>query len=136
MHWFLRLALTWALAIALPVQGLAATTMLLCGPAPHEAAATTPADAHDRDHAAQGDEHHASAAVDGDHGVPGHHGGGKAAGGKCSVCAACCTGTAMIQSALVIAVVPMVSVYAAALFEPHVGVSADGLERPPRNSLA
>ena len=99
---FLRIALTCLLALALPVQGYAASTMLSCGQAHHHAVLAAPV----HDHAAMGAHHHSAPADEAD-GGGGHEQStasgiaqdagaadlqaSKAAGGKCSVCAACCS---------------------------------------------
>jgi hypothetical protein len=102
---YLRLLLAWAIMFAIPVQGLAAATMLFCGQgtAHHAQAAAVPhehapgAAAHDHAaHAAQ-----AEAAQQGGHVKPG----GETAPDlmhKCSVCASCCHAIGMAPGPLVV----------------------------------
>lgn len=141
MFFAIRTALIWLAALAIPVQGVAAATMLFCGPAHHRMA-----------HAlAVGDRHDASAAMQ-DHGIAGHehaaahsheegsssHGSAKLTHlGKftCSACASCCSMLALPTTLL-----PLGEPEAA--IETRVAVRVgvpdfvtEGLERPPRFSL-
>lgn len=64
----IRILFAWLLLAALPLQGFAAATTLLCGPAHHGAAAAAPAAGLPGHHHAAGDSHdhphdHASAAA-------------------------------------------------------------------------
>lgn len=86
----LRLLVAWIVMAALPLQGLAAASMLFCGAAP--AASSAHADHHGADGG-----HHAHAAASGhEHAAAGHHGapgdGQEAAeaGHSCPICASCC----------------------------------------------
>ncbi|RZU03064.1 hypothetical protein [Rivibacter subsaxonicus] len=122
-----RILLSLLLALALPVQGHAARTMLWCG---GMAPPTTQAHRHDAQPSAPAvaDEHAAH-----------HHGeaaDAKPAGGKCSVCAACCTGAALVQAPLLMPVVRVAPDYAPLTPRLHARVAIDGLERPPRSELA
>jgi hypothetical protein len=155
------LRLVWVLlALALPLQGLAAATMIACGPAhPHDVA-----HALDRNeasaHEAQGgvtsahhhDEHaprlgavaehaHADAlAADStaaDDPMAADDPSSTTPGQKCSVCASCCTTSAGLPTAAVVA-------EPAALADSHVDEEratppaflTGGPERPPRSFLA
>jgi hypothetical protein len=147
MRVILRSILTWALAFALPMQGVAAHSMMFCGPGHHGAGAAAQVheahqarEAHDQ-HAHQ--DHHevalprlaaeeAVTASSDPTGVEAH----AAAQSKCSVCAACCMGTALIQSAVAMPVVRVASIYPAAAFEPYLNLASGALERPPRHLLA
>lgn len=118
-----RILLTFLLALLLPLQGLAATTMLLCGPAHHApASAATPG-------------HHA-AAHDAGAATHEHHAGTQPSGGQCSACAACCMSTAIIPATLALPMLPVMAVYAMRSFAVPVAVVTSGLERPPRSNLA
>jgi hypothetical protein len=93
MSRFVRIALMWLIALAVPLQGFAATSMLFCGPV-HEAAAQ---DFHSGlDHAKHGHSHdHAKVAADmhvDDTHSPSVD---KSSTTKCSLCAACCASAAM-----------------------------------------
>lgn len=86
----LRLFVAWIVMAALPLQGLAAASMLFCGAAP--AASSAQADHHGADAG-----HHGHAAVPAhDHAAGDHHGtsGGDQdaaeAGHSCPICASCC----------------------------------------------
>lgn len=90
----LRILFAWLLTAAVPMQGFAAASMLLCGMGTQH------------QHTAQASEHH-------DHAAMHNHSGGDAAQGhahaadpasnaspdtghKCSICAACCNGVALV----------------------------------------
>ena len=123
-----RILLSCLLALALPIQGHAARTMLWCGGmAPttvqahrHDAQPSTPAVAD-----ALAAHHHDAEAAD-----------AKPAGGMCSVCAACCTGAALVQSPLLTPVVAAAPDYGLLTPRLHARVAIDSLERPPRSDLA
>ena len=122
-----RLLLICLVTLALPAQGIAATTMHLCAPAHalHDAQAGAP-------HAAHGDaaavSHaaptHAAAADHAPHGKSGFgvHG--------------CCVATAMPVSIFVMPVVEPASQPVALVPPTYVGPVVTGLERPPKSSLA
>ena len=135
---WLRLALTCLIAAALPLQGVAAATLLHCGQN-EPAAADSQARAHAHSAAmsagpaAHHGHHHATAAAEDsrDTGTP-----ATAAKAKCSVCASCCIATALPTA--IHAFDPSVPVGS---FEPIEGVAAPafltgGPERPPRRTLA
>ena len=90
-----RLFLAWLLLAAIPLQGMAAASMLFCGSQAHEAAAA--AHGHDSAH---------------DHGDVASHVHGDAHDGAtvghtdvtCSVCASCCSGAAISEAAAIVAV--------------------------------
>lgn len=93
MNKLLQSLIVWILLLAVPLQGFAAATMMLCEPQVAEAAAM-PGAAHDHQAmlAAQAAAHH-------DQAVSGHEGDGgkhdRQAGGKCGACSTCCYGAAM-----------------------------------------
>jgi hypothetical protein len=135
----LRLVLTCLLALALPLQGYAAGSMLLCGPL-HQGQASVgqaqPADAHQH-HAAHADEASAHAAHDAVQ--PDAHGADDGAGqviAKCSLCAACCASAAIVPQAVVLGALPAQSSYVALQTEARAGFTPGGIERPPRAFLA
>lgn len=148
MSKFWRIVLAWWLAVALPIQGYAAQTLLLCGPASQAgqggSVAMAPADmAHEHPAALSADEHaHAhddaafqaheggDAGQDPDVAAPHEH--GKHAG-KCSVSASCCSAVALVSSIVTIPVVhpDLLDVPTVKLIRDRVAVG--GLERPPRS---
>ena len=141
-------AIFWMLLLAVPLQGIAASSMLLCGAAHHGAISTQPAQAptHTQQrpvsvmdsyqhslHASETAPAHDHTASDTLHAQE-----GKVHTGidKCSVCAACCHATAMTQTA----VAPPASNLAqaspaAAGIVSFVGIVPGGLERPPKQLL-
>lgn len=144
----------WLLALAIPTQGFAASTMLFCGPGHHGSTASLAATA--RVHASEAhtgvpprsasrsDHHRFSTEVDTPPSPRQTAVGGKLTGskprsnvgGKCSACAACCTSVAIGATALLVEVVPLVRDYAASPAEPPTRLSTGGLERPPKYLVA
>jgi hypothetical protein len=132
----LRWMLICLIVLAMPVQGIAAATMRFCGPggaAQHHAAA-----AHHH-----GDAQDAAAASDHQHHASPADAANDAAGGldamskmKCSVCAACCMATAIAPDVPALHTVEAASKVVLPARISYVGPVADGLERPPRPSLA
>lgn len=141
MSKFWQIALSWLLAVALPVQGYAAQAMLMCGPAHHQRAAI-------HDHASHD---HGDLAVDLAVFVPSHsdvkgspdasldHHAKMAKSGqttKCSACSSCCSAAAITASVHALEVIPQ---HVPAVATIPVGNAVDligGLERPPRRFLA
>jgi hypothetical protein len=142
----IRRFLSWLLMLAIPLQGIAASTMLLCGPsldrqqvaveavhdhhAPHDGASA--AHSHDRHHADADADAADTAAGSGTH-SPASADHPKA---KCSVCASCCSGVAIVATPLTTAVSEQhesYTVFLATDFEP---VFIAGPEKPPRSFLA
>lgn len=87
--------LVWCMLLAVPLQGFASATTLLCAPLTTASGTMgpleTPAPAHDHQAmllAAQADQPHTANAD-----MPVH-----AAGGQCDACSACCFGAAMAAS--------------------------------------
>lgn len=105
MSFFVRIFIAWLIAAALPLQGIASASMLLCGqPAPAAAAVHEDAAAH-ADHHAHGHASHAlpdeadsqpglAPAVDEPQAsvAPGHH------DHSCSICASCCHVMALAET--------------------------------------
>ena len=144
-----RCFVMWLLVLALPVQGFAASTMLLCG-AGHHGSAQTIEGGHDHashmhlgaqdDSAVSESPAHDDAAV----GASSHEGSsfsplsGKHAKvvGKCSACAACCT-VAFLPTTVIAFTAPAPSrALEAVELTLHVGFFTDGPDRPPRLLLA
>jgi len=124
MQVWLRLLIVWFVALALPLQGMAAVTMAHCG------------QSHERMQKAQPETSH--------HGSAGHDGVSakvKAAADpietakyKCSSCASCCAGAALPSLIPRIPVIPQSPVFST---DEQVAVDAfasDGPDRPPRTS--
>jgi hypothetical protein len=139
-----RTLLIWLLVLALPAQGAMAATMAFCGPNHHgsTAAASAPHDGHavheDHEHTAQGQAHSvgdpASDTVSA--ASPASKNLGQADVQKCSVCASCCSATAVWGTVPKLPVVePATTVFAevVSVVQPF---AADGPDRPPRIVLA
>ncbi len=155
----LRMTLWCLLALAIPAQGFAAATRLLCGPGHHGAAAgqhmagvvqPMPAHGHEPTHP----HHHARM-----HHLAGHtppheaqapsatpadraDGGWSLAStdhpdGRCFVCAACCTAAALPAHIALLAAPPLTSTTPLALAAPsRPAFVTGGPDRPPRPLLA
>lgn len=132
MNRFTRFALIWFLALALPVQGYAAQTMLFCGLNHHGSMSEVTA----HDHALHGPLTGTYAdAVDDQ--PDSSSGTGEAMQGTCSACASCFTVSAMVAAPLIISEVQLPTTDRRSnLFEPNAGRMVGGLERPPRTFLA
>lgn len=113
----LRIVVMWLIALALPVQGLAAATMLSCGGGDHQQVAS-----HD---------HH-------DHAM--EHGGEQAAPNhdhaKCSACADCCIAGALPAAVMTLDPLERTTERAAAWRAAPASFVTGGPERPPRHLLA
>lgn len=116
----LRIVVTWLLALALPLQGWAAASMLGCGPG-HEPPAVQVMEGHGQhaDHAHHHDDSDAAASTT-----------------SCSACAACCVGFALRAQAPQVAEPP--AGQAAPVLPATTAVSfvTGGPERPPRAAFA
>ena len=121
-----RLLLICLLALALPVQGVAAATMQFCAAAHKSQTLLFEAASHSH-HAVHphGSAQHASA-DDQD----------TLAKQTCSACAACCMAVALPPAALALPAVDPAIEAAPMLTTAYVGPDAVGLERPPRSSFA
>jgi len=129
--------LTFLLAIALPMQGMAAATMISCGVGQHE---------HDGAHAVS-HRHHGSAGHD--HATEAnsyetrvahsHVGKADLVEGtlhKCSACASCCIGAAVPSQAIAFDTVKLTDHFAPLVTRSVPAYVTEGLERPPRAFLA
>jgi hypothetical protein len=143
MNRLFKICMLWLLVLAIPVQGLAAVTMLSCvslhgDSRPTSAAATEHihGNNHQHYHDIAGSDHvaeDASATLSDE--ASGSH--GKDRLSSCSVCAACCVGTAVLPTGLtwetghdrseVVIVSPSTLI---------TGYIPAGLERPPRGISA
>ncbi len=145
MSTLLRIAFAWLLAVAIPLQGYAASRMLMCGPAHHPAAVVERlvATSHPADHpmahthanvheqadrvlvAATLDEGSAEPAA----AKPGH-------AGKCSICASCCHSVALLSEVLVVPAMPHDRTLASTLPLVHERAWVGRLDRPPQLATA
>ncbi|HSB98949.1 MAG TPA: hypothetical protein VLE45_03475 [Burkholderiaceae bacterium] len=131
----------WLLALALPLQGVAAATMAHCAPMRGDATSVS-----GHEHAAPRSvpHHHHDAATDT---APSHAAHGVASaddtGGqdvtsslhKCSACAACCIGLGLPSTAFALPQPPVASSVPAAPSAHDVAFFTSGPERPPRPQL-
>ena len=123
--------------MAIPLQGLAAASMMLCATEHHEISATQFSQPGDHQHdvgdeAHEGHQQHAQSHEADAHSsdaVTTHQ---HSAKDKCSTCAACCVGAVMLTSYLVSPISRPSSEKIDMVFSSHVGHISDGLERPPR----
>ena len=121
--------------LAIPLQGFAAASMVLCGP--NHASLAQPADSSQHDHGADASHHHHEATPapgDDDNGVGDFL---KFLGMKCGACSACCTLSAIPLAAVPsLAFLPSTSVAVPFFGSSCNGIVPDGLERPPSQHLA
>jgi hypothetical protein len=143
MPFWLRLTLTWLLAIALPLQGWAAASMLHCGPVHDRMAhALLAGGPHAHHHDAEAAAAHASGhqyhqhAMAGDANPGAHFDLGKLGHFKCSACSMCCTAAALPATLLEFDEVPLTHAFVQAAAVTAVSFLTSGPERPPRPLLA
>ena len=131
-----RLALTFLLAIALPLQGMAAATMISCGLGQHEHDVARAASHHH--HGSAGHDHAAEANSHETHFAHSHEGNTDLAKGtphKCSACASCCVGAAVPSQAIAFETVKLTDHFAPLVARSVPAYVTEGLERPPRAFL-
>ena len=131
--------LMWLLAVALPLQGVSAATMLSCG-GEHPAASTSTDPGHALGHAGShmhdpmaGADHRTASAA---HVVSIKSNLGKSAGHKCSACAACCLGAAVPSTTLSFDTIRLTDHFAPLATRTVAAFATGRLERPPRPFLA
>jgi len=141
-----RLVLISILAMSIPVHGLAAAAMALCGQAQHGAQR---AEALQAEPTAQGDaqhqhRHHEASvqSLTGDglsadpgataSSAPDHKTASQDSGHECSACASCCAGLALPSTASPLAIPDQASEFSAARSIRVAMVVIDGPLRPPR----
>ncbi|MFZ2650850.1 MAG: hypothetical protein WA210_12185 [Burkholderiaceae bacterium] len=148
MAWSTRTLLIWLLVLAVPAQAAAAATMAFCGPnhhggaraalaaqvaaaahAHHGSATQSP---HEHDGAAAQPDDDAAAA--GSAATPGKF--VQADAQKCSVCASCCSGAAILGTVVAVPALEVSPTQFIAVVPTVAAFSADGPERPPRVFLA
>ena len=117
--------------VAIPFQGLAAVAMVDCSTEHHHA---FPGEHHDHNDAQteQVEHHHDGAGKAADHLASKLSPSTKAMKDKCSACASCCVGAALITSSVVPPISTPSSEKITLVFSSHFGHISDGLERPPR----
>lgn len=117
--------------MGIPLQGLAMASMMLCATDHHQLAAeqAPQANAHQHQHRHQLDTDNNDGDDDSGKTVAHQH----ASKDKCSSCAACCVGAAMLSSYADTAVSGPSSEKIEPAFSSHLGHISDGLERPPRS---
>jgi hypothetical protein len=133
----LRLVIAWLVMAAVPLQGLAAATMVFCGGAHHgQAAQVSSAESGMHEHANGAEhDHAATTAASEDDGASVQAPASKAlpdANHKCGVCSSCCSGVAIAQSLSSAAFMPLPQ---AELAEPFVLIHAPPSQlpdKPPR----
>jgi len=138
---FARLAVMWLVAMALPLQGLSAATMLTCGFGPHDHAPSHMtyqvshdgiAEANDHGHASEASPHRHASLDDG---------AGKASldfdvSQKCSACATCCTSAVVYSEIVSFDAVKLTDFFAPLVARSIAAYVTEGLERPPRTVIA
>lgn len=136
MRSLLRLVLLCLMALALPVQGFAATGALHCA-AMHERMLLRTTHHHDGDAARHHDDHGApgQAAKAGDAG-PDDGAARIGAAFKCSACAACCVGLGLPASAVTLPQGPAEHLAPQRAMPSVAAFLTSGPERPPRVALA
>jgi hypothetical protein len=139
MRSLLRLMLLCLMAVALPLQGFAATGALHCA-AMHERMQVQAAHHHDDGAAHSHDGHggHHAANATPPSGDGGHDDGPARVGGtfKCSACAACCVGLGLPASAITLPPGPAERVAPRLVADAVAAFLTSGPERPPRARLA
>ena len=142
----LRTVLLWLMAIALPVQGMAASAMLVCGPSHERMTQSVGSEAHEAVHAIA---HHQAAAnpagptADAHHAVDTDDTGADASGKftdlgkyKCSACAACCSMLALPAGVAWLGEPGLVNAIPGAPAAAAPSYLTEGIERPPRALFA
>jgi hypothetical protein len=140
---FLRTALLCMLLVAVPLQGLAAGAMLFCGSVQGSDAVSIDSHSHTDQGTAQA-HHHQQAGDGAPSGSAQHAGGhddalqplGHLHDGTCSVCASCCSGAALPQSAAMLVSQAEQRAPRVDSSQPDPGHACPGPERPPRRLLA
>jgi hypothetical protein len=142
-----RFVMLWLLALAIPLQGLAAATMVHCGsshqrmhdavaPAHSHGGSSSHHHSHGVDHAvsmANATDHHDAAAADASADPDKYS---DLAQYKCSACGACCSVAALPAFSLSVPTPDAVVQWEAVHFLARFGYFTDAPERPPRPILA
>jgi hypothetical protein len=148
----LRAAMIWMVVLAIPTQGIAAATLLHCGPG-HDLQGPSSASAVEHvDHAKHAgrsgmEKHHHPSAHTAGHSADAsaaqpHHDDkpdavyAERAKYKCSMCAQCCIGAALLYTAPVFALMQGTEPAPTAVPAAAQGFITEAPERPPRHLLA
>ena len=140
----LRLVFVCLLAVALPLQGVTAATMMACGMAQHRAPSTEAAE-HAHHVGSDGTAGHSHSAGETHDHASHMHASGETSdeqsssakdSQKCSVCASCCVGTAVPTEPLSFAPVKLTDQFAPLVPRSVAAFVTEGPERPPRPFLA
>lgn len=138
MSKFWRIVFAMLLAVALPIQGVAAQSMLLCGASHHQTAAVHDLASHEGSTVAQGTAigdgaaaSEANDANDANHANDAELADAKHAG-KCSVCSSCCNAAGMTSAVVSINLISAAMPAVATVPVANDRVLIGGLDRPPR----
>ena len=139
MKLLLKSFIVWLMLLAIPFQGYASATMMLCASAAHaghaaqvESALSGPAPAHfGHDHAAH---NHLAMSAD----TPHHHAGTAHDGAKCGMAGACCCAGALPMATFAVHLPALGSTSEAIPFHPDFLPAVDLAhpERPPQSARA
>lgn len=140
MQRVLRIILMWVITLAVPVQAMAAASMIGCGPGhmatmrgmEHSAASAYPTATLPHQHSEQTTHLHANAPG---HSAQGHEGHTHSGKGACSACSSCCMSAAMPAQLLTLTTQAPVVFRAPTTFCSVAAFLTDGPERPPRSFL-
>lgn len=145
MRTTIRFFLLWVMMLAIPIQGIAASAMLHCGPNHAEQAPfyTAVVDHVQHGHAGQSGAHEDITAAGSFSAASGDDADSdsrstdvtKLGKFKCSACASCCSAVAILHSVAAISVVEIVFDRDASPVADRPGFVTDGPERPPRIAL-
>jgi hypothetical protein len=140
MHLVVRCLLIWLMALAVPLQGVAAANLRYCMPVHERMQETGTAHADGSSHAVPSHRHlpgdHASDASDAAHDAGPHDAAEGFKAGKCSACAACCVALGLPADAVQVPVVPADAFIARLRVAAPPSFVPGGLDRPPRTYLA
>ena len=136
----IRSTLMSLLAVALPLQGVSAATMLACTAGHHRASILTEAShstgavvaSHAHIHIASAAHHHA----DVDRVAPPKTDLGKSLPHQCSACASCCLSAVVLPAEISFDAVTSPDFFVSLIARSLAGHIEEGLERPPRLFLA
>ena len=141
MSKFWRIVFAMLLAVALPIQGVAAQSMLLCGASHHQTAAVHDLASHEGSTVAQGtaigdgaaasEANDANDANDANEANDAELADAKHAG-KCSVCSSCCNAAGMTSAVVSINLISAAMPAVATVPVANDRVLIGGLDRPPR----
>jgi hypothetical protein len=124
-----HLLLICLLILGIPLQSLAAASTLLCDTQTHHQTLSESASLGQHEHAHDAQQlqldHHTDDQTGDTNSV-------KLIKDKCSTCASCCVGAAMISGSIFIPVSRPISEKIELVFSSHILHVGDGLERPPR----